>query len=914
MKNCKVSIILPVYNTSKYLKECMDSLLAQTLEDIEIIAVNDGSTDNSLEILREYQAENQNRLYVYNTENRGVSSARNFAVEKSCGEYLWFVDSDDFVEADACERLYNKASRDNNDLVLFSRYDVDGETGERVQNKTFHYNQNFKAVDKPYELIKLSPFPWNKFIKRSLFGELTFPEGIRFEDLPISFILFTRAENIGVINECLYDYRTSVGFLSKFTESTLDIVKAIDFLIRTLAGDGTLDSFAKEIEYITVRHFMYRFEQLLSVPANECFELMIELINTLFDYLESKFANWQNNEYIIYNLPDRIYRLFSFYSSKKALTEFAKKCKNMTKQEQEEYVLAFVEEGSYPKCEKQYDFLSDKKKSETLSKAFNEEQKAGVTDSSVLLISSLKNGISSSLFAMLNYFVKEKPEYKITVSAHKKAKEHLEKIFEGYQIPKIKIIETNTVEYATALARSKYVISEIPASYYYSKAEGQTYINLFCENNLAKEVSSRFGYDLGLVQKSMMLADFTVYASPEGRFSYEKKFRLEGIGAKYIDSLAPQADLINDSNRIKQELAIDNDKKITAIVPQYRCTLDRGGYRAFRKLMSLLVTLDRELDDSNIVYLNLEQFPFKADMSVFSHIKKMPKKYPLYDFLNICDVIISDYHTLLTVLKGTDKAIARFITDEKRYATDEMLSIDENTYPIIDNSIDLAGFIENSDSHKFGIKAENCKKIIEQAGNDNKPEVIEQAPTVLYYLGGKLTPARIRKFRRLEKSEEQKRFFLAFDEENNIDYAVGEASEYLRGRSYLPIKFDDFSYFSDKIIDYVLNKGRLPLLSSKKYEQAKKCEWRKYFGEIKFDEIYVLSTGKIAQNMLFIGSCPSIYYDFNWFGEEKYKTKKQFKNKVDFVIKELEGASAVKLDESMKGIKGTQLLSIVDEL
>ena len=180
MTACKVSIIVPVYNTSKYLKNCIDSLLAQTLNEIEIIAVNDGSTDKSFEILKEYQALYPNKVYVYNTENMGVSHARNFGVTKSSGQYLWFVDSDDSVEPNACEELYNKATKDNNDLVLFSRYDVNAETNEKIGNRTFHYNQNFKLSEKPYEFLKLSPFPWNKFIKKELFDSVEFPDKMTF--------------------------------------------------------------------------------------------------------------------------------------------------------------------------------------------------------------------------------------------------------------------------------------------------------------------------------------------------------------------------------------------------------------------------------------------------------------------------------------------------------------------------------------------------------------------------------------------------------------------------------------------------------------------------------------------------------------------------------------------------------------
>ena len=181
MKSFKVSIILPVYNVEKYLSACLDSLLAQTLEEIEIVAVNDGSTDGSLQILQAYQSLNPEKLFIFSTENHGVSRARNYGFAHSHGEYVWFVDSDDFVEPDACRLLYEKATADGNDLVLFRYYNVDSETGVRKEYIASCHNQNFRVADKPYELPAISPYPWIKFIHRDLFNGLCFPEGIRFE-------------------------------------------------------------------------------------------------------------------------------------------------------------------------------------------------------------------------------------------------------------------------------------------------------------------------------------------------------------------------------------------------------------------------------------------------------------------------------------------------------------------------------------------------------------------------------------------------------------------------------------------------------------------------------------------------------------------------------------------------------------
>lgn len=114
----KVSIIIPVYNVEKYLRECLDSVCNQTLTDIEIICINDGSTDDSLGILNEY-AQNDKRIIVVDKDNEGVSVARNIGIDKSTGEYLCFLDSDDWLEKDILEKSYNKISNTNSNIICF---------------------------------------------------------------------------------------------------------------------------------------------------------------------------------------------------------------------------------------------------------------------------------------------------------------------------------------------------------------------------------------------------------------------------------------------------------------------------------------------------------------------------------------------------------------------------------------------------------------------------------------------------------------------------------------------------------------------------------------------------------------------------------------------------------------------------
>lgn len=128
----KVSIVIPVYNAELYISRCLDSIINQTYTDLEIICVNDGSKDNSLQILKKYQ-EKDERIFVIDKENAGVSEARNDAIKRSSGQYITFVDSDDWLEKDAIELMY-KALIENNADVVRSNYYINKNENESFIN------------------------------------------------------------------------------------------------------------------------------------------------------------------------------------------------------------------------------------------------------------------------------------------------------------------------------------------------------------------------------------------------------------------------------------------------------------------------------------------------------------------------------------------------------------------------------------------------------------------------------------------------------------------------------------------------------------------------------------------------------------------------------------------------------------
>ena len=154
----KVSVIIPVYNVEQYLRECLDSVVNQTLKDIEIICVNDGSTDNSLVILEEYAAKDE-RIKIVNKENGGLSSARNCAIPLARGEYIGFVDSDDWIDLDFYEKLYNTAKKYKAEIACANLYRV-----SNTKSKYFVKHRFCISSKRSSKKFRLAKIPDNNYV------------------------------------------------------------------------------------------------------------------------------------------------------------------------------------------------------------------------------------------------------------------------------------------------------------------------------------------------------------------------------------------------------------------------------------------------------------------------------------------------------------------------------------------------------------------------------------------------------------------------------------------------------------------------------------------------------------------------------------------------------------------------------
>lgn len=289
----KVSVIIPVFNTEKYLRKCLNSVCNQTLKDIEIICVNDSSTDDSLEILKEYAAKDERIKLINFIENKGAAAARNAGVDIARGEYIGFVDSDDYIDLDFYEKLYSKAIELNFECVkggMLCYYnehrDLDREAGYDInklikKNTAYFYHSFTTAIYK------------KDFINAN---NLFFPENIHnFEDPNFSIHVAAFLKNIALLDDAHYHYVRHVSSVTLNVENSLAI-SAIEsrYQIRLFLLRGNIT----ELHYNIVASFLIK--QLMGYVGNT--KLSVEVNKLAFDLMILLYTESPDSEILINEL------------------------------------------------------------------------------------------------------------------------------------------------------------------------------------------------------------------------------------------------------------------------------------------------------------------------------------------------------------------------------------------------------------------------------------------------------------------------------------------------------------------------------------------------------------------------------------------------------------------------------------
>lgn len=289
-KDVKVSVIVPVYNVEKYIDKCLDSLVNQTLQDIEIIVVNDGSPDNSQQIIDRYVENYPEKVVSYIKKNGGLGDARNYGIERAGGQYIGFVDSDDWVDKNMFKSMYEMAQKESLDVVLCDLIEIDDGWEQGTIAKGYRGNTSVVEIPKyDYILNSLNPaMACNKLFKRTIFYVKKFPIQL-YEDMATIPILLSYANKIGYLPCAFYYYRQIEQSITKIS-SDVRILQVIDAWESCLNGVQRDDKEPMEVAvYRSIESFLsfkpkFASEFLEYAKKNkECF-----LKNTLIkDWIKS---------------------------------------------------------------------------------------------------------------------------------------------------------------------------------------------------------------------------------------------------------------------------------------------------------------------------------------------------------------------------------------------------------------------------------------------------------------------------------------------------------------------------------------------------------------------------------------------------------------------------------------------------
>lgn len=322
-----VSIIIPVYNVEGFLERCLESVKNQTYKDTEVIIVNDGSTDSSPEIIERFVAENPN-FKSFTIENSGQGGARNFGIEKAGGEYIAFLDSDDYIAPNCIELLADAAKKENSDIVICGCYDVkeDGTIISKIDN---NIKVGTTSVFSSPEILFNRVAPWGKLFRKSIFGNLRFATRVWYEDMRLIPKLYLNAETISYIDEPLFYYVQRAGSTMNNANAirNLEILETFDDLISYFKEKGLYETFRDEIEFLVLDHIavagITRVILCNDPNKKQVIKKLKDYISSFNGLYENKYIeSWSSNKKIIMKLNHKgLY--FATYIIMKIKNKFA---------------------------------------------------------------------------------------------------------------------------------------------------------------------------------------------------------------------------------------------------------------------------------------------------------------------------------------------------------------------------------------------------------------------------------------------------------------------------------------------------------------------------------------------------------------------------------------------------------------
>ncbi len=876
----KVSVIVPVYNVEKYLKRCLNSLINQTLTEIEIVIVNDGSKDNSQKIINEYKEKYPEIIKAFETENGGAAKARNYALKHITGEYVGFVDSDDYISEDMYEKLYNKAVKENADIVCCNYYRVQEEiekfSAKRFGNQKINKDDIFdKNIYEEKLLFDEVPYLWNKIFKADIIknNNIEFDNELRiYEDLLFTYKAFANANKISRIEDCMYFYIVSrEGSLTQYlTEKRFDIFKVTDKLINYYTEIGKYEELKEAILYVILKHIYVILEKKTYQREKK---IKLEYINKAFEFLNEKFPNWKNNMYFNLQSKSKIYTSKLYWKLCTVIENNVIDRKN----------------NFNKKVNKLFKFVFTKKLGVTYKKHYQKP----IKPQNIFIYPQQGNNLNGNMF----YITKELAtnnvynNYKIYIGCNESSKTKFNKLLKNYNIlNKVNLINNKTSKFAKTLARSKYLFTDTSMPTYFIKRKEQVYLNTWHGTplkTLGKSTENDF-FDIANVQKNFVEADYLLYPSEYMKDIMIEDYMLKGIANNKIMLCGyPRNEVFlrnNTENKTK-------DKILIAYMPTWRGTVRSIDIEKQIKIAEKHIKeISQKLTENQILYINMH--PYIGNMiniEPYSNVKFFPKNIETYDFLSKCDILITDYSSVFFDFAVTNKKVILFAYDEEEYFENRgvYMPFTDLPFPKVKNVEELINEINSNEGYNISeflnkfcsydrkdISKLICEKIILNKQNEIKildmPK--ENKENVLLYIGNFEPKQSTNDFIKLVSNSKQKKYnyYISYITKNIrknkeiFKKIVNKINFY--GQLGVNTNASKVDLFFIKLLG---KRNKLYNTLKNKFDKINKVELERIFGNIKFKTVILygnIDYKKIYQLSTF--ECKKILYiknkqDFN---------------------------------------------------
>lgn len=700
----KISIVIPAYNVGQYLPKCLKSILEQKLSDYEIIIVNDGSTDDTQNVIDGF-IKNHPQIAVKSilTENRGPAHARNIGIDSAEGKYISFIDADDTLSPDMYSKMYEKAEEEDADVVLCGRVYImpDGRYDStwlpvRIDGTSnIFYNKKL--------LPNTSSFVWDKLFKKQTIIEsgLRFNEDIHYaEDALFIYSFMYFADKVASIRQPFYYYtiKRKNSITGAMDERMFDEVKACECLTKFYLRVDCFSIFQSELLWICIGFWGRKFYDVHYLPCDK--RIMYEFVVKFYDFLKTYYPQWE--DYLRkYNTKGnkRLYKINKYRTNLKAIRRYIYMPSWL-------YRLYKKEE---PKVKHLIEIIAHfpfKLKNRLFGREFfeaylNARKDERIIPNRALYIANSGDNIACNVYALMKEAY-NRGTYEIFVAVKNPQKDT--PMLRTAGLLGVCVLDINSDEFQRVLATAKYIVVNYRIPTYFSKRDGQVIMNTWHGTplkTLGKHVNNGL-IDLGNVQSQFISSDYLLYPNEYTRDRMIDAFCLDRLFEHTVLVKGyPRNDIFFDRSyeeQLRKELRLAN-KKVFIYMPTWRGTSVAATSRDYGKeINAILSYLDSKLNDEVVLYVKLHNLAMKTiKLESFQHIKLFPSNLEIYYFINIADGLITDYSSVFYDFANTQKEIILFTYDKEAYYKERGMYEDINDYPFIQisDTDTLAQYLNN---------------------------------------------------------------------------------------------------------------------------------------------------------------------------------------------------------------------------